>query len=159
MSLLLCSLLTSCREQGLHFTAVFGLHTVAASLVEVSMVYSCSSWAFLLCGVWNLPGPGIKPVSPTLADGFCTTEPPGKPKFLILDCEQSCLRIGQPWWLQPMTRWGQWGVADHYWVPMRNKCGSQKVSCTSLLNSHNNLVMQGLLFIPPIDQETEAQQA
>ena len=26
----------------------------------------------------NLPDPGIKPVSPTLAGGFFTTEPPGK---------------------------------------------------------------------------------
>ena len=28
-----------------------------------------------------LPGPGMEPVSPALADGFFTTEPPGKPKF------------------------------------------------------------------------------
>ena len=27
----------------------------------------------------DLPDPGIKPVSPTLAGGFFTTEPPGKP--------------------------------------------------------------------------------
>ena len=27
----------------------------------------------------DLPDPGIKPVSPALADGFFTTEPPGKP--------------------------------------------------------------------------------
>ena len=30
-------------------------------------------------GMWHLPGPGIKPVSPALAGGFFTTEPPGKP--------------------------------------------------------------------------------
>ena len=31
-------------------------------------------------GMWNLPRPGIKPVSPALANGFLTltTEPPGK---------------------------------------------------------------------------------
>ena len=29
--------------------------------------------------MWDLPGPGIKPVSPALAGGFFTTEPPGKP--------------------------------------------------------------------------------
>ena len=28
--------------------------------------------------MWDLPGPGIKPMSP-LADGFFTTVPPGKP--------------------------------------------------------------------------------
>ena len=27
---------------------------------------------------WDLPNPGIKPASPTLAEGFFTTEPPGK---------------------------------------------------------------------------------
>ena len=29
--------------------------------------------------MWDLPGPGIKPVSPALADRFFTTVPPGKP--------------------------------------------------------------------------------
>ena len=28
--------------------------------------------------MWDLPGPGIKPVSPALAVGFFTTVPPGK---------------------------------------------------------------------------------
>ena len=27
----------------------------------------------------DLPDPSIKPMSPALAGGFCTTEPPGKP--------------------------------------------------------------------------------
>ena len=29
----------------------------------------------------NLPNPGIEPVSPALAGGFFTTEPPGKPRL------------------------------------------------------------------------------
>ena len=29
--------------------------------------------------MWYLPGPGIEPMSPALAGGFFTTEPPGKP--------------------------------------------------------------------------------
>ena len=29
--------------------------------------------------MWDLPGPGIEPVSPALAGGLFTTEPPGKP--------------------------------------------------------------------------------
>ena len=33
----------------------------------------------MLLGMWDPPGPGIKPVSPTLAGGFFTTEPSGKP--------------------------------------------------------------------------------
>ena len=28
--------------------------------------------------MWDLPGPGLKPVSPALAGGFSTTAPPGK---------------------------------------------------------------------------------
>ena len=32
--------------------------------------------------MWDLPGPGIEPVSPALAGGFFTTEPPGKPQLL-----------------------------------------------------------------------------
>ena len=28
--------------------------------------------------MWDLPGPGIEPVSPELAGGFLTTAPPGK---------------------------------------------------------------------------------
>ena len=30
--------------------------------------------------MWDLPRPGIKPVSPSLAGGPFTTEPPGKPQ-------------------------------------------------------------------------------
>ena len=32
--------------------------------------------------MWDLPGPGIEPVSPALAGGFLTTESPQKPKKL-----------------------------------------------------------------------------
>ena len=46
-----------------------------------------NSWAariYLLRGMWDLPRPGIEPVSPTLAGGFFSTEPPGKPPTLLL---------------------------------------------------------------------------
>ena len=39
---------------------------------------SCGSRAQLLHGMWDLPGSGLKPVSPALAGGFSTTVPPGK---------------------------------------------------------------------------------
>ena len=35
--------------------------------------------------MWDLPGPGLEPVSPALAGGFLTTVPPGKPCLLILN--------------------------------------------------------------------------
>ena len=31
--------------------------------------------------MWDLPGPGLEPVSPALAGGFLTTAPPGKSLF------------------------------------------------------------------------------
>ena len=42
---------------------------------------SCGTRAQLLHGTWDLPGPGIEPVSPALAGGLLTTAPPGKPSF------------------------------------------------------------------------------
>ena len=63
-------------------------------VVSVVMVYglsSCGSWALehklsscgaqaqLLHGMWDLPRPGLEPVSPALAGEFLTTVPPGKP--------------------------------------------------------------------------------
>ena len=40
---------------------------------------SCGAWDQLFHGMWDLPRPGIEPVSPALAGGFLTTAPPGKP--------------------------------------------------------------------------------
>ena len=39
---------------------------------------SCGTRAYLLRGMWDLPGPGLEPMSPALAGGFLTTAPPGK---------------------------------------------------------------------------------
>ena len=46
---------------------------------------SCGPWAPFLCGMWDLPEPGIEPVSPTLAGGFYITEPPEKPTTNIFE--------------------------------------------------------------------------
>ena len=40
--------------------------------------------ALLLHGMWNLPGPGIKPLSLALAGGFLSAASPGKSFTLIL---------------------------------------------------------------------------
>ena len=45
---------------------------------------SCGSWAKLPCALWDLPGPGIKPMSPSLAGEFFTTEPPGMWPCLVV---------------------------------------------------------------------------
>ena len=44
---------------------------------------SCGAPAYLLRGMWDLPGPKLEPVSPALAGGFLTTAPPGKPYMCI----------------------------------------------------------------------------
>ena len=38
----------------------------------------------VLCSMWDLSGSGIKPLSPALAGGFSTAEPPGKPHRSLL---------------------------------------------------------------------------
>ena len=45
---------------------------------------SCGAQAQLLCGMWDLPGPGLEPVSLALAGGFLTTAPPGKHTIALL---------------------------------------------------------------------------
>ena len=34
--------------------------------------------------MWDLPRPGLEPVSPALAGGFLTTAPPGKPNDRLI---------------------------------------------------------------------------
>ena len=46
---------------------------------------NCGAQAYLLCGMWGIPGSGIEPMSLALAGGFFfffTTEPPRKPDTL-----------------------------------------------------------------------------
>ena len=45
--------------------------------------------------MWDLPGPGVEPVSPALAGGFLTTAPPGKPLFFFL-CRSAFLTLSLP---------------------------------------------------------------
>ena len=49
---------------------------------------SCGARAQLLRGMWDLPGPGLEPMSPALAGGFPTTAPPGKPYLEALKKEE-----------------------------------------------------------------------
>ena len=80
--------------RGLSLVAASGGHsssrcagplTITASLVaehrlQTRRLSSCGSWAQPLCGMWDLPRPGLEPVSPALAGRFPTTAPPGKPQ-------------------------------------------------------------------------------
>ena len=42
--------------------------------------------------MWNLPGPGIEPISPALADRFLPTVPPGQSRsiYLLAESGLSC---------------------------------------------------------------------
>ena len=91
---------SSCGKRGPLFIAVHGPLTIAASLVaehrlQTRRISSYGSRAQLLRGMWDLPRPGLEPMSPALAGRLSTTAPPGKPPtffFLhILTNTCSCL--------------------------------------------------------------------
>ena len=80
---------SSCGKWGPLFIAVRGPLTVAASLVaehrlQTCRLSNCGSRAQLLRGMWDLPRPGLEPMSPALAGRFSTTAPPGKPETPFL---------------------------------------------------------------------------
>ena len=56
---------------------------VAEHRLQTRRLSSCGSQAQLLCGLWDLPRPGLEPVSPALAGRFPTTAPPGKPLSVV----------------------------------------------------------------------------
>ena len=80
---------SSCGERGSLFIAVRGPLIIAASLaaehrLQTRRLSNCGSRAELLRGMWDLPRPGLEPVSPALAGRLSTTAPPGKPWCQLL---------------------------------------------------------------------------
>ena len=80
---------SSCIKRGPLFITVHGPLTIVASLVaghrlQTRRLSNCGSRAQLLHGMWDLPRPGLEPVSPALAGRLSTTGPPGKPLNSIL---------------------------------------------------------------------------
>ena len=57
--------------------AARGLSSCGLQALECRLS-SCGARAQLLRSMWDLPGPGLKPVSPALTGGFLTIAPPGK---------------------------------------------------------------------------------
>ena len=91
--------LSSCGERGAAFLWGFSLCWLlllwsaefrALSLrscclrVLEDRLSSCGTWAWLLCNMWTLPGPGIESVSPAWAGRFLSTAPPGKFKTIFI---------------------------------------------------------------------------
>ena len=95
---------SSCSKRGPLFIAVRGPRTVAASLVaehrlQTCRLSDCGSRAQLLRGMWDLPRPGLEPVSPALAGRLSTPVLPGKPHTSRLDLENDPMvqEIKQVW--------------------------------------------------------------
>ena len=92
LGLCLCVRASSSRgKRGPLLIAVRGPPTIAASLVaeqrlQTRRLSNCGSWAQLLHGMWDLPRPGLEPVSPALAGRLSTTAPPGKPILIEFCC-------------------------------------------------------------------------
>ena len=66
-----------------HFSCVqyFAISWIVARQDPLSLVFSRQGYWIRLSfpPPGDLPDPGIEPASPSLADGFFTNEPPGKP--------------------------------------------------------------------------------
>ena len=89
---------SSCSEWGLLYVAVCGLLIAVAFLVAEHglqarrlsscsspaldlRLSSCGSRAYLLRSMWDLPRPGLEPMSPALAHRFLTLRHQGSPKW------------------------------------------------------------------------------
>ena len=97
-----CGLFFSCSAWASHCGgfSCCGARAVGAraSVVAARGLSSCGTWALecrlsscgtraqLLRGMWDLPGPGLEPMSPALTGGFLTTVPLGKPLAYIFMC-------------------------------------------------------------------------
>ena len=66
------------ESEGYSSFAVCGL-LIAVASPAVHRLNSCGAQSWSLRGMWDLFRSGIKPMSPALASGFLTSEPPGKP--------------------------------------------------------------------------------
>ena len=110
---------SSCGKRGPLFIAVRGPLTIVASLLaehrlQTRRLSSCGSRTRSLRGMWDLPRPGLEPVSPALAGRFSSTAPPGKPHSLL------CLHLvvkdkhqGLPFKLLQQGRLRAIGGPDH----------------------------------------------
>ena len=86
---------SSCGKRGPLFITVRGPLTIAASLLaehrlQTRRLSNCGSRAQLLRGMWDLPRPGLEPVSPALAGRFSITAPPGKPELFFFNNFFNC---------------------------------------------------------------------
>ena len=108
-----------------------------ASVVMARGLSSCGTRAKLLCGMWDLPGQGMKPVSPALAGGFLTTAPPGKSPvlyfyahFLLLKTYMFRKKIPRYFLLFPNIT--TLGIVS--WEILTQRTHTEILSCLNLMN-------------------------
>ena len=89
---------------GCSLVAACGLRSFTSWALE-HRLSSCDTQAFLLHDMWDLPESGIEPMSPALAGGFFTTEPPGKPSHCLLKYIHSYSKLNS------LTYMKQWSVS------------------------------------------------
>ena len=117
-----------------------------ASVVVARGLSSCGSWALecrlsscgsraqLLRSMWDLPGPGLEPVSLALAGGFFTTAPPGKPQMPFFS--------SVPPWAIPRSQLGGQGAGRRKLWALREAAslqvaaGRRRAGCWELLRLH-----------------------
>ena len=83
---------------GYILVVVHVLPIAAASIIAEHGLQRCDTRAQLPHSMWDLPGQGIKPMSPALAGRFLTTGPPGKScmffkRVAIYPCICSCILL------------------------------------------------------------------
>ena len=61
--------------------------------------------------MWDLPWPGLEPVSPALADGFLTTAPPGKPQQFDIFIHYEIITT-----MRPATIHHHIKLLQYYWL-------------------------------------------
>ena len=88
-----CSLSLAVESRGCPLVVVHSLLTVAASLIMEHGLWGRP--AQLPCGLWDLPRPGIEPVSPALQGRFLTTGPPGKARLFLFIYIYVCMYVGE----------------------------------------------------------------
>ena len=69
--------LLCCRAQALDHRL-----SITGSRSQAPVAAACE----LCCGIWDSPGPWVRPLSPALAGGFLTTGPPQKPRRSCFKC-------------------------------------------------------------------------
>ena len=75
--------------------------------------------------MWDLPGPGLEPVSPALTGGFLTTAPPGK------SCASFLRRLNSRSSWPPRAQEIHWQWAG--WLLNKTKCAQTQVFKDSYL--------------------------